>query len=61
MILSRRHLLAAFGLALPAATILAPKANATSATHHKHGKHGHATHASHKHHKPSSRPATTQG
>ena len=64
--LPRRKLLVALGLALPAVTGLATRANATTSTpstHHPHSKkHGHGTQASsHKHHKPAASPATTQG
>ncbi len=63
VILSRRHLLASFGLALPAAALVAPRANAATASvpHKKHkSRHG-TVQASHKHHKPAATPATTQG
>ncbi len=61
MILSRRHLLASFGLALPAAALMTPQANAATASvpHRKHkSKHG-GVQASHKHHKPAATPVTT--
>jgi hypothetical protein len=53
VILSRRHLLASLGLALPATAVLTTQANATTANHKKHkSHHGQTTLASHKHHKP---------
>lgn len=73
MTLSRRHLLAALGLALPSVAMLATPAQATTTDphhkkHHKHGHNAHNTHtrthnahASHKQHKPAGAPPTTQG
>lgn len=63
MTFSRRHLLASLGLALPALTVAATEAKATTeakpAATGKSGKkhaarHGGTTHAAHKKHKPAS-------
>lgn len=61
MNLSRRHLLATIGLALPAVTVLATEAKATTDSHKKHKKSGHSTQASHKHHTKPATPSATQG
>lgn len=62
MSFSRRSLLATFGLALPAVSLIAAEAEAATSAIHKKRKPKHqATHVAHKRKKPAATPAPTQG